>query len=155
MNQPNNSPNQKMVSKPDADPILALFLTLFVFNAGHVYNGQISAKWPVISLLTVVGMLLCYLPGLAILVLSIIDSYQTAQRLRAGETIGENEYSFSLLYSIAKFVDKTATCSAAQGGDKGDAGDMAAWQSGKCAACGEQNAAGTKFCNNCGTKIGG
>jgi hypothetical protein len=149
MNQPNNNPNQKMVSKPDASPVLALLLTLFAFNAGHVYNGQISTKWPVTTLLIsigfIVGSILCGLPGLIILVLSIIDSYQTAGRLRAGETISENEYSMTLLYSIAKIIDKTATCSAA--------GQTVAPPNGKCPSCGEQNPPGTKFCCGCGSNL--
>jgi hypothetical protein len=113
MNQANSSPNPKMIAKPDASPILALFLTLLAYNTGHVYNGQIGTKWPVTTLLIVVGSVLCALPGLFILVLSIIDSYQTAERLKSGETISENEYSLPLLYTIVKFIDKAATCSKA------------------------------------------
>ena len=53
------------------------------------------------------------LPGLVIGVLSIIDSYQTAERLQKGEEIGENEYTQPLLFKIMKLVDKEATCSKA------------------------------------------
>jgi hypothetical protein len=149
MNQPNSGSNQKMVSRLDASPVLAALLTLFAFNTGHVYNGQIGTKWPVTTLLIsigfIVGSILCGLPGLLVLVLSIIDSYQTAGRLRAGEAIAENEYSLSLLYQIVKFIDKTATCSAA--------GQAAAPPSGKCPSCGEQNPPETKFCCGCGNKL--
>ena len=102
--------NPKMISKPGANPVLALLITIFVCNAGHAYNGQVT-KWSVTSLFFVVGLILCYLPGLFIWVLSIIDSYQTAQRLNSGESIPENEYSMPLLYNIVKTLDKSATCS--------------------------------------------
>ena len=102
--------NDKLISKPDANPILALFLTLFVAHTGHVHNGQIT-KWPVVSLAFVIGYFLCALPGIFILVLSVIDTYQTAVRLQSGESIHENEYSLPLLYYIVRTIDKSATCS--------------------------------------------
>ena len=104
--------NPKMISKPGANPLLALLISIFVYGAGHVYNGQ-TAKWSVISLSIVVGSVLCALPGLFMWVLCIIDSYQTAQRLNSGESIHENEYSLPLLYNIIKVIDKEATCSRA------------------------------------------
>jgi len=96
------------ISKPGASPILALFTGIF-FGLGHAYNGQVS-KWAVVVAIEAVGWMLCLLPGLFIRVLSVIDAYQTADRLQNGESIPENEYSFSLLYQIAKVIDKTATC---------------------------------------------
>jgi pSer/pThr/pTyr-binding forkhead associated (FHA) protein len=104
--------NPKMISKPGANPLLALLISIFVYGAGHVYNGQ-TAKWSVIALFFVVGSVLCALPGLFMWVLCIIDSYQTAQRLNSGESIPENEYSLPLLYNIVKVIDKDATCSRA------------------------------------------
>ncbi|MDR2560897.1 MAG: hypothetical protein LBC63_03900 [Holophagales bacterium] len=96
------------ISKPGASPILALFTGIF-FGTGHAYNGQVS-KWAVVMAIQGVGYLLCILPGLFIHVLSVIDSYQIAERLEKGESIPENEYSFNLLYQIVKVIDKTATC---------------------------------------------
>ncbi|MCL1894318.1 MAG: hypothetical protein FWG02_08815 [Holophagaceae bacterium] len=107
MNQPDMTPNT--IRKPGASPILALILAIF-FHNGHLYNNQAS-KWTVTMLIETVGYFLCILPGLFIWVLNIIDSYQTAERLRSGETIPENEYSLGLLYQIAKVIDRSATCS--------------------------------------------
>ncbi len=97
------------ISKPDANPIAAALLTWFVFGIGHVViNGQTN-KWLFTLVLTIVGSFLCVLPGLVVGVLSVIDSYQTAERLKSGESIGENEYSNEMLYKICKLVDKKAT----------------------------------------------
>ena len=58
-----------------------------------------------------IGSALCVLPGIFINVLSTVDAYQTAERLKKGETIGENEYTLPLLYKIVKIVDSEAICS--------------------------------------------
>ena len=100
------------IKKPDADPTVALLLTLFVIQIGHyVVNGQ-QRKWLFCLLGVFVGGALCVLPGLFMNILSTIDAYQTAERLKKGETIGENEYTLPLLYKIIKIVDSEATCSA-------------------------------------------
>jgi len=96
------------ISKPGANPVLALLTGIF-FGTGHAYNGQVS-KWAVVMAIQGVGYLLCILPGLFIHVISVIDAYMTAARLEKGESIPENDYSFSLLYQIVKVIDKTATC---------------------------------------------
>jgi len=98
------------ISKPDANPVLAAVLTWFAFGLGHmIVNGQTN-KWIWIMVTGTVGTILCCIPGMVIGILSIIDAYQTAVRLKSGETIGENEYSFPLLYKICKKLDKNATC---------------------------------------------
>ena len=100
------------ISKPDANPIVAGLLCL-IFNLGHmVINGQ-QRKWLFTLIAIFVGEILCILPGVFILVLSIIDAYKTAERLKAGEAIPENEYSMPLLFTIMSKIDKTATCSVA------------------------------------------
>jgi hypothetical protein len=100
----------KTISKPEANPIVALLLTAFVLGLGHlVVNGQ-QRKWLYTLLASVVGSCACILPGLVIAVFSIVDAYQTAVRLQGGETIGENEYTFAPLFKIVSFVDKEATC---------------------------------------------
>jgi hypothetical protein len=98
------------VSKPEANPIVAALLTWFVFGIGHiVINGQTN-KWLWTMIATFIGSFLCVLPGIVIGILSVVDSYQTAERLKRGETISENEYSQPLLYKICKILDKKATC---------------------------------------------
>jgi len=99
-----------MISKPDANPIAAALLTWFVFGIGHIIiNGQTN-KWVMTLIATIIGSILCVLPGIVIGILSVVDSYQTADRLSKGETIDENEYSNALLYKICKIIDKKATC---------------------------------------------
>ncbi len=97
------------VHKPDANPILAALLTWLVLGTGHVLiNGQ-QRKWLYTLVAGFVGTLLCCLPGIVVGILSIIDSYQTAERLQRGETIGINEYSNAMLFKIMSKVDKEAT----------------------------------------------
>lgn len=101
------------ISKPNANPIAAALLTWFVLGIGHiVINGQ-SNKWVITLVATIIGSILCVLPGIVIGILSVVDSYQTADRLSKGEEIDENEYSNVLLYKICKILDKKATCKAA------------------------------------------
>jgi hypothetical protein len=104
---------QKMIKKPEANPAVAAVLTLLILNLGHlIINGQ-QRKWLFTLIAIIVGNCLCLLPGLVIWILSVVDSYQTAERLHAGEEIGENEYSMPLLFKIISMVDKEATCSRA------------------------------------------
>jgi hypothetical protein len=100
----------KTISKPDANPMVALLLTAFVVGLGHlIVNGQ-QRKWIYTLLGSLVGTCACILPGIVISIFSVIDAYQTAQRLQAGETIGENEYTYAPLFKIIAYVDKEATC---------------------------------------------
>ena len=97
------------ISKPDANPIVAALLTWFILGIGHVViNGQTN-KWIMTLVATIIGSILCVLPGIVIAILSVIDSYQTAERLKNGESIPENEYSNELLFKICKIIDKKAT----------------------------------------------
>ena len=101
------------IEKPDANPIVAALLTWFVFGIGHiVINGQTN-KWLFTLIATFIGSFLCVLPGIVIAVLSVVDSYQTAERLKNGEKIPEGEYSNELLYKICKIIHKDATCKGA------------------------------------------
>ena len=100
----------KTISRPEANPVVALLLTAFVLGLGHlIVNGQ-QRKWLYTLLASLVGSCACLLPGVIIAVFSIVDAYQTAVRLQGGETIGENEYTFAPLFKIVSFVDKEATC---------------------------------------------
>ena len=101
------------IQKPDANPIVAALLTWFVLGTGHLFiNGQ-QRKWLMILAASLIGSILCCVPGIVVGVLSIIDAYKTAERLKAGEAIPENEYSMPLLFKIVRMIDKTATCSTA------------------------------------------
>jgi hypothetical protein len=100
----------KTISKPDANPAVALLLTAFVLGIGHlVVNGQ-QRKWIYTLLGSLVGTCACLIPGIVISILSVVDAYQTALRLQAGEAIGENEYTYAPLFKIISYVDKEATC---------------------------------------------
>jgi len=100
------------IRKPEANPVVSALLTWLVFGVGHHINGQ-TRKWGFTVLASIIGSILCCLPGIVISVLSIVDSYQTAQRLQAGEEIPENEYTNPMLFKAVSFIDKTATCSKA------------------------------------------
>jgi hypothetical protein len=98
------------IQKPDANPAAAALLAVF-FDLGHVLvNGQ-QRKWLYTTLLVHAGFILCCLPGLVLRVLSVIDAYQTAERLQKGEVLGENEYTLPALFKVVAAIDKTATCS--------------------------------------------
>ena len=101
------------IKRPDANPLVALLLTWFVFGLGHLLiNGQ-QRKWLFTLLAGIIGSICCVLPGIFMGILSIVDAYQTAERLQKGEEIGENEYTLPLLYKIISKIDKEATCSKA------------------------------------------
>ena len=96
------------ISKPDANPIVAVLLTWFLFASGHmIVNGQ-KGKWIKILIAQLIGTVLCCIPGVIIGVLSIIDAYKTAEKLKAGKEIDENEYSFKPIYSIMIKLHKEA-----------------------------------------------
>ena len=100
------------IQKPEANPALAALLAV-VFDLGHVIvNGQ-QRKWVATTLLVHAGFLLCCVPGIVLRVLSVIDAYQTAERLQRGEALSDNEYTLPLLFKIVKAVDATATCARA------------------------------------------
>lgn len=95
------------ISKPDANPMVAALLSV-IFMLGHlVTNGQ-KTKWIKILIAYVIGVVLCCLPGMVIAILSIIDAYKTAEKLKAGKEIDENEYSVELLWKIMKIIHKEA-----------------------------------------------
>jgi len=96
------------ISKPDANPILALILGL-IWGIGHIApNGQ-KNKFIKHIILQLIGTVVCCIPGMIIAILGGIDAMKTAQKLKAGKEIDENEYSFKPYYSIAKKLNKDAT----------------------------------------------
>lgn len=95
------------ISKPDANPVLALILSLF-WGLGHlIVNGQ-KQKFIMGLVAWLIGSLLCCLPGTIIAILGMVDSYKTAVKLKAGKEIDENEYSFKPYFSIVKILHKDA-----------------------------------------------
>src|SRR5437763_534954 len=96
------------ITKPDANPVVAALLTFFLFHTGHlIINGQ-QKKWLMILVTTFIGGLLCGCPGILVAILSIIVSYKTAEKLKAGKEIDENEYTNALLFKICKILHKEA-----------------------------------------------
>jgi hypothetical protein len=96
------------ISKPGANPVVAALLTWLVLGTGHwLINGQ-QKKWIMILVATLIGSILCCLPGTVIAILSIIDAYKTAVKLKSGKEIDENEYSMPLLFKIVKIIHKDA-----------------------------------------------
>jgi hypothetical protein len=94
------------ISKPDANPVVAALLCL-IFNLGHlVINGQ-QKKWLMTLICTLVLYVTCC-GGILMVILSIMDAYKTAEKLKAGKEIDEHEYSVKLLYSICKIIHKEA-----------------------------------------------
>jgi hypothetical protein len=101
------SKNMAKISKPDANPAVAAILAFF-WGLGHlIINGQ-QKKFIMVLIAGIVGSFLCCIPGLVVAIASIIDAYKTAEKLKAGKEIDENEYSFELLYKIMKFIHKDA-----------------------------------------------
>jgi hypothetical protein len=97
------------IKKPDANPILALVLTWFVLGSGHfIVNGQ-QKKWIMTLVGGLLGSIACCIPGIVIGILSVVDAYKTAVKLKSGREIGEHEYSVQPLYKIMKYIYKDAT----------------------------------------------
>jgi len=91
------------ISKPDANPVVAALLCLILALGHMIVNGQ-QKKWLIILIVSIVSC--CFSP--IMLVLSMIDAYKTATKLKAGKEIDEHEFSFKPLYSICKLVYKDA-----------------------------------------------
>ena len=95
------------ISKPDANPVVALLLSL-IFQLGHlVINGQ-QKKWLMCLLMWLLGHIACCVGGPIVAILGIIEAYKTAQKLQAGKEIDENEYSFKPMFKICKIIHKDA-----------------------------------------------
>lgn len=94
------------ISKPDANPMVAALLCL-ILNLGHLVVNKQQKKWLMILICIVVLNFTCC-GGIIMLVLSIMDAHKTAQKLKAGKEIDENEYSVPLCFKIAKIIHKDA-----------------------------------------------
>ena len=95
------------IKKPDANPMLAMLLCIFILNLGHIVNGQ-TKKW----IFTIIPMFIPFV-GIVFWVLSILEAKATAEHLKAGEEIDENEYFNPTLFKFIKIIDSSAVCKAA------------------------------------------
>ena len=98
----------EMIQKPDANPILLGALNFLI--AGCVGYFMIGQKKK--AIMSLVGWLVSYvllswcgigiLTGFAIQCITGYDVYLLGQKLKAGESIGENENALDFLNSIFK-----------------------------------------------------
>ena len=88
-------------------PALGVLLNWVFPGLGHIILGQ-NQKGICILLGTVVGGMLCGLPGMFMAILGYIDVYQTASAVQQGVVVDEDEYKLELLYKICKLVHKQA-----------------------------------------------
>lgn len=90
------------------NPVVALIANWFVFGIlGYILIGQ-TKKGVMVVIATIIGSVLCFLPGLLIAVLGLVDVFVTAQAIEKGLEIDENEYKNELLYKIVKIIHKDA-----------------------------------------------
>lgn len=93
----------EMISKPDANPILFGFLNLFFGAVGYFLMGQ-KKKAMISAVIFFASAIFCFwLGGLVTLgwqFLVAYDAYLLAQKLQAGESIGENENAVGVLNNI-------------------------------------------------------
>ncbi|MBN2798920.1 MAG: hypothetical protein JXX28_07205 [Deltaproteobacteria bacterium] len=90
----------EMITKPDANPILFLLLNLFVLGGlGYFLMGQ---KKKAIIAIVITVVLYCFGLGFITQILFAYDAYLLAQKLQAGEQIGENQNGLSFLDAIFK-----------------------------------------------------
>lgn len=92
------------------DPVLAAVANWFVFSIlGYILIGQ-TDKGVKVLLSVIIGLVCCWLPGVIIAILAIIDVYQCALAVKNEEEVDEHEYKNELLYKIVKMLDKEAIC---------------------------------------------
>ena len=95
------------ISKPDANPVAAAILSLIIPGLGDlVINGQ-QKKFIMILVCYLVLWLTCC-GGLIMWISGILEAYKTAEKLKAGKEIDENEYSFKVTYTVCKIIHKEA-----------------------------------------------
>ena len=86
----------------NVEPVIALVANWFVAGIlGYVLIGQTS-KGVMVFLATLLGVFLCFIPGMLVSILALIDVYQVAEAVKNGEAVDENEYKNELLYKIVK-----------------------------------------------------
>jgi len=99
----------EMITKPDTNPIVVAVLNLFLFNCvGYLMMGQ-KKKGIIAFVMTLVMFFLATctfgVGSPLIPIWSLIcayDGYVIAQKLAAGESVGENEPGLAFLGAIYK-----------------------------------------------------
>ena len=96
-----------VIEKKDVNPVVILLANICCLGVlGYILMGQ-TTKAVYVFVLTFVLSLLAG-AGVIIYILGIIDAYQVAQALAAGEEVDDNEYKFEILYKIMSIIDKNA-----------------------------------------------
>lgn len=96
------------LEKKGISPIVAVIANWFVFGfLGYFLLGQ-TKKALYICIAIFVGIILCFVPGIIISVLGLIDVYKVAEAVEKGQEVDENEYKMELLYKVAKMIHKEA-----------------------------------------------
>lgn len=96
------------VENKKISPVVALIANWFVFGIlGYILIGQ-TKKGIMVVVATIIGSFLCFLPGMVIAILALVDVFLTAQAIEKGEEVDENEYKNELLFKIVKILHKDA-----------------------------------------------
>jgi hypothetical protein len=100
------------VPNKNVSPIVALIANFFCFGVlGYVMIGQ-TKKAMMVFVAIVIGSFLCWLPGLVVSILGLMDVMATAEAIVRGESVDENEYRNPTLHKIISILDKSATLKA-------------------------------------------
>ncbi|MEO0601445.1 MAG: hypothetical protein AAF211_08420 [Myxococcota bacterium] len=91
----------EMIRKPDANPVVLGLANLVFGSLGYFLMGQ-SQKGVVALVITIVSMWCCGLGVVPALVFAY-DGYLLAQKLAAGESIGERENALPFLDNLPGF----------------------------------------------------
>ena len=96
------------LEKKNIHPVLAVFCNWLVLGIlGYILIGQTN-KSIYILISTLIGTVLCCVPGIVISVLALVDVYYVAAAVERGETVDENEYKVEFLYKMCKIIHKDA-----------------------------------------------
>jgi hypothetical protein len=101
------SAGQRPLENKHINPFVALAASFFCLPLGPVILGQ-TKKAAMVTLLTVLGLCLCLIPGMLISWMAVFENYLVAQAISEGKLVRENEYKIELLYKIVKLIDRTA-----------------------------------------------
>ncbi|PCJ59741.1 MAG: hypothetical protein COA79_10065 [Planctomycetota bacterium] len=111
------------VENKNVSPVVALIANWFVFGIlGYYMIGQTN-KGIMVVVATMIGSILCVLPGMVIALLALMDVFQTAQAIEKGEDVDENEYKNGLLFKIVKIIHKDAIFNDGSASSSGDSAE--------------------------------
>ena len=92
----------------NVNPVVAVIANGFVLGIlGYALIGQTN-KGIMVLLATLIGTLLCGLPGIIVMILGLVDVFEVATAIQKGEKIDEHEYKNEMLYKIVKMLHKDA-----------------------------------------------